>query len=59
MGVLHNDLLSAYKLAKPCIKHSDVDKYVKEYFDTIKKKPSAAELGNSKSTEWKRLYLKR
>lgn len=59
MGVFHNDLLSAYKLAKPGIKHSDADKYVKKYFDTFKKKPGATELGRFKSTEWKRLYLKR
>ena len=54
MGALQNDLVSVYKLAKPGIKHSDGDKYVKEQFDTIKKKPSATELGKAKITEWMR-----
>ena len=58
MDALYNDLVSAYKLAKPGIKHSDTDDYVKEYFDTIKNKPNATELGKAKITEWKRSSLK-
>ena len=58
MDALYNDLVSAYKLAKPGIKHSDTDDYVKEHFDTIKNKPNATELGKAKITEWKRSSLK-
>ena len=40
-NALYNDLVSAYKLAKPDVKHSEADKFVKEYFDSIKKEPNA------------------
>lgn len=56
---LYNDLVSAYKLAKPGIKHSAADKYVKEYYNSIKKEPNALELGKSKVAEWKCCSLKR
>ena len=59
MDALYNDLVSAYKLAKPGIKHPDAGKYVKQYFDTIKKKPNATKLGKVKITEWKRSSSKR
>ena len=48
MDALYSDLVSAYKLAKSGIKHSDADKYVKEYFDIIKKNPNAKEPGKVK-----------
>ena len=51
MDVLHKDLAPVYKLAQLGIKHSDADKCVKGYFNTIKKKPNAAKLGQAKITE--------
>ena len=40
-NALYNDLISAYKLAKPGVKQSEADKFFKEYFDTIKKEAIA------------------